>query len=346
MKNNILFENKRQIELLEKYYNIDNENKIISIDLHYQKVSDILLTNEGNINYPLFKNEIIETVNNAIKRTPRDFKINIVFDIEDYENYNPKQIIESFNDTLELGQYSARRSKQTKNLIAAILILIGIILLFFMIIGNNNNWFKEGIRSDIISEVIDIAAWVFIWEAVTMLFLEQPEQSKLALLIRRKVVQITMLKSGIKEPLYVENTNSIFNNWEDESKIKKFGRNCLLISSSSFLFLAIFNIYNLFSILLKNDLSTPKIIISVIVTIISCVISILAGLGGIFKYIGKKNILANFVQPYAIFLTIIIIINIVINSIYFNYVGLISIIPSFIINILYIIGYKIEKHRK
>ena len=346
MKNNILFENKRQIELLEKYYNIDNENKIISIDLHYQKVSDILLTNEGNINYPLFKNEIIETVNNAIKRTPRDFKINIVFDIEDYENYNPKQIIESFNDTLELGQYSARRSKQTKNLIAAILILIGIILLFFMIIGNNNNWFKEGIKSDIISEVIDIAAWVFIWEAVTMLFLEQPEQSKLALLIRRKVVQITMLKSGIKEPLYVENTNSIFNNWEDESKIKKFGRNCLLISSSSFLFLAIFNIYNLFSILLKNDLSTPKIIISVIVTIISCVISILAGLGGIFKYIGKKNILANFVQPYAIFLTIIIIINIVINSIYFNYVGLISIIPSFIINILYIIGYKIEKHRK
>lgn len=346
MKNNILFENKRQIELLEKYYNIDNENKIISIDLHYQKVSDILLTNEGNINYPLFKNEIIETVNNAIKRTPRDFKINIVFDIEDYENYNPKQIIESFNDTLELGQYSARRSKQTKNLIAAILILIGIILLFFMIIGNNNNWFKEGIKSDIISEVIDIAAWVFIWEAVTMLFLEQPEQNKLALLIRRKVVQITMLKSGIKEPLYVENTNSIFNNWEDESKIKKFGRNCLLISSSSFLFLAIFNIYNLFSILLKNDLSTPKIIISVIVTIISCVISILAGLGGIFKYIGKKNILANFVQPYAIFLIIIIIINIVINSIYFNYVGLISIIPSFIINVLYIIGYKIEKHIK
>lgn len=284
----ILFENKRQIELLEKYYNIDNENKIISIDLHYQKVSDILLTNEGNINYPLFKNEIIETVNNAIKRTPRDFKINIVFDIQDYENYNPKQIIESFNDTLELGQYSARRSKQTKNLIATILILIGIILLFFMIIGNNNNWFKEGIKSDIISEVIDIAAWVFIWEAVTMLFLEQPEQNKLTLLIRRKVVQITMLKSGIKEPLYVENTNSIFNNWEDESKIKKFGRNCLLISSSSFLFLAIFNIYNLFSILLKNDLSTPKIIISVILTIISCVISILAGLGGIFKYIGKK----------------------------------------------------------
>lgn len=52
-KNNILFENKRQIELLEKYYNIDNDKKIINIDLHYQKTSDILLTNEGNNDYPL-----------------------------------------------------------------------------------------------------------------------------------------------------------------------------------------------------------------------------------------------------------------------------------------------------
>ena len=245
-KNKNLFENKRQIELLEKYYNIDNDKKIINIDLHYQKTSDILLTNEGNNDYPLFRNEIIETINNSIERTPRDYKVNIILDIEDYENYKPKQIIESFNDTLELGQYSARRGKQLKNLIASILILIGIILLFFMIIGKNNNWFEEGIKSDIISEVIDIAAWVFIWEAVTMIFLEQPEQNKFALKIRRKVVQITMLKKGNNEPLYLENTNSIFNNWEGESKIKSVGRNCLLISSSAYLFLALFNIYNLF----------------------------------------------------------------------------------------------------
>ena len=342
----ILFENKRQIELLEKYYNIYNENKIISIDLHYQKVSDILLTNEGNINYFLFKNEIIETVNNAIKRTPRDFKINIVFDIEDYENYNPKQIIESFNGTLELGQYSARRGKQLKNLIASILILVGIILLFFMIIGKNNNWFEEGIKSDIISEVIDIAAWVFIWEAVTLIFLEQPEQNKFALKIRRKVVQITMLKKGNNEPLYLENTNSIFNNWEGESKIKSVGRNCLLISSSAYLFLALFNIYSLCKYLLANDLTIFTIATLIIFTIISSGVSILAGLGGLFKYIGKKNVLANFVRPYAIFLSIIIIINIIINSIDFNYFGLLSIIPSFLINILYIIGYRIDKDIK
>lgn len=342
----ILFENKRQIELLEKYYNIDNENKIISIDLHYQKVSDILLTNEGNINYFLFKNEIIETVNNAIKKTPRDFKINIVFDIEDYENYNPKQIIESFNDTLELGQYSARRGKQLKNLIASILILVGIILLFFMIIGKNNNWFEEGIKSDIISEVIDIAAWVFIWEAVTMIFLEQPEQNKFALKIRRKVVQITMLKKGNNEPLYLENTNSIFNNWEGKSKIKSVGRNCLLISSSAYLFLALFDIYSLCKYLLANDLTIFTIATLIIFTIISSGVSILASLGGLFKYIGKKNVLANFVRPYAIFLSIIIIINIIINSIDFNYFGLLSIIPSFLINILYIIGYRIDKDIK
>lgn len=345
-KNKNLFENKRQIELLEKYYVVDNDKKIINIDLHYPKSSDILLNNEGNINCPLFKNEILETVNNSIERTPKDYKVNIIFDIEDYENYNPKQIIESFNDTLELGQYSARRGKQLKNLIASILILVGIILLFFMIIGKNNNWFEEGIKSDIISEVIDIAAWVFIWEAVTMIFLEQPEQNKFALKIRRKVVQITMLKKGNNEPLYLENTNSIFNNWEGESKIKSVGRNCLLISSSAYLFLALFDIYSLCKYLLANDLTIFTIATLIIFTIISSGVSILAGLGGLFKYIGKKNVLANFVRPYAIFLSIIIIINIIINSIDFNYFGLLSIIPSFLINILYIIGYRIDKDIK
>ncbi|MEI3536853.1 MAG: hypothetical protein V8R16_09085 [Bacilli bacterium] len=345
-KNKNLFENKRQIELLEKYYVVDNDKKIINIDLHYPKSSDILLNNEGNINCPLFKNEILETVNNLIERTPKDYKVNIIFDIEDYENYKPKQIIESFNDTLELGQYSARRGKQLKNLIASILILVGIILLFFMIIGKNNNWFEEGIKSDIISEVIDIAAWVFIWEAVTMIFLEQPEQNKFALKIRRKVVQITMLKKGNNEPLYLENTNSIFNNWEGESKIKSVGRNCLLISSSAYLFLALFDIYSLCKYLLANDLTIFTIATLIIFTIISSGVSILAGLGGLFKYIGKKNVLANFVRPYAIFLSIIIIINIIINFIDFNYFGLLSIIPSFLINILYIIGYRIDKDIK
>lgn len=345
-KNKNLFENKRQIELLEKYYVVDNDKKIINIDLHYPKSSDILLNNEGNINCPLFKNEILETINNSIERTPKDYKVNIIFDIEDYENYKPKQIIESFNDTLELGQYSARRGKQLKNLIASILILVGIILLFFMIIGKNNNWFEEGIKSDIISEVIDIAAWVFIWEAVTMIFLEQPEQNKFALKIRRKVVQITMLKKGNNEPLYLENTNSIFNNWEGESKIKSVGRNCLLISSSAYLFLALFDIYSLCKYLLANDLTIFTIATLIIFTIISSGVSILAGLGGLFKYIGKKNVLANFVRPYAIFLSIIIIINIIINSIDFNYFGLLSIIPSFLINILYIIGYRIDKDIK
>lgn len=345
-KNKNLFENKRQIELLEKYYVVDNDKKIINIDLHYPKSSDILLNNEGNISCPLFKNEILETVNNLIERTPKDYKVNIIFDIEDYENYKPKQIIESFNDTLELGQYSARRGKQLKNLIASILILVGIILLFFMIIGKNNNWFEEGIKSDIISEVIDIAAWVFIWEAVTMIFLEQPEQNKFALKIRRKVVQITMLKKGNNEPLYLENTNSIFNNWEGESKIKSVGRNCLLISSSAYLFLALFDIYSLCKYLLANDLTIFTIATLIIFTIISSGVSILAGLGGLFKYIGKKNVLANFVRPYAIFLSIIIIINIIINFIDFNYFGLLSIIPSFLINILYIIGYRIDKDIK
>ena len=97
---------------------------------------------------------------------------------------------------------------------------------------------------------------------------------------------------------------------------------------------------------MANDLTIFTIATLIIFTIISSSVSILAGLGDLFKYIGKKNVLANFVRPYAIFLSIIIIINIIINSIDFNYFGLLSIIPSFLINILYIIGYRLDKDIK
>ena len=42
-------------------------------------------------------------------------------------------------------------------------------------------WFGEGIKAEVIAETINIAAWVFVWEAVSMLFLEKSEQKIFAL---------------------------------------------------------------------------------------------------------------------------------------------------------------------
>lgn len=115
------------------------------------------------------------------------YKIELNLKVDDYEGYDPHKVIEAFNDTLELNQYKARKNRTHKELSSSILILSGILLLFLMAIGKNYSWFGEGVKEEIITEVIDIAAWVFIWEAVTLIFLQMNSQTKFTLSVKKEL---------------------------------------------------------------------------------------------------------------------------------------------------------------
>lgn len=340
--------NQRQIELFEKYYNVNKENKTVGFTLHYEKASDLLDTNFGNIKKPQFSEDALKNINSLIEKAPFGYKVEINFEINDYEGYDPKSIIESFNDTLELNQYSARKIKQRKELIASNLILIGIILLFIMVVGKAHNWFGEGIRTEIASEVINIAAWVFVWEAVTMLFLDFSEQKIFALKIKTKVSQISMMKKGDLEPLAVEESTQIFGKWENEGRIRRIGKVFLLISSFAFLFLAFYSIYQLYLSIIDPEFVISKLPLYILTTIISSLLFIFAGIGGISLYNGKNRRASNFVGPYSIFIFVAIIALLILASIFNSRKLIFSSISTVIINILYIIGYIIEKqaHKK
>lgn len=187
MKNEVKLEENRQLLLLKKYYEADEKNKIVTLRFYYDKASDLLNTCTSSFENPIFNDDALENINNVIQTIPAIFRVKIVFDINDYGGYNPKNIIQSFNDTLKLNQYSARRSRQKKHFIAVMLILFGVILLFAMVIGKNKNWFGEGTKVDVIAEIINITACVFVWEAVSMIFLERSEQRIFALRIRTRV---------------------------------------------------------------------------------------------------------------------------------------------------------------
>ncbi len=332
--------NARQIELFEEYYDINKEAKIVSYSLNFDKASDIF---DSSAKKPLFNNDVLESINSLIEKAPFGYKVNINFNITDYQGYNPKEIITSFNDTLELNQYVARRSRQKKEILASNLILIGVILLFVMVITKTNESFGEGLRTEIASEVINIAAWVFIWEAVTMLFLEHSKQNIFALKIRRRVSQITMFQTNNNQPLAIEKAGQIFGNWENEGKIKRTGKLFTLLSSFGFLFLSFYSFYKLYLNILNSKNDVLAIIIYIASTIVSSLLFLCAGLGGISLYKEKNNIVSKFVCPYAI-LIFIIIITIMIYAIISNDYKLISLgITTTIINLLYIVGYIIEE---
>ncbi len=335
----------RQIELYQEYYDVDEANKTIDISLHYEKASELLNLNMCKKEHPLFGKSFLEEVQEIIENAPIGYKLHLNFEIDDYEGYDPKVLIKSFNDTLELGQYNSRNEKQRKQWISAILVLIGILILFMMTIIKDNEILGEGIRSSIITEVMDIIAWVFVWEAATILFLDHSEQTKLTLFIKHRVSKIAMYQTGSENPLIVEEGNNVFSKWTDE-KVKKIGKYSLLISSSFILFMSFYNIYA-FIIQVKGDqIEKADFALNLIVLIITTILAILAGIAGILTFNGKKSKITKFVGIYAIILLVIVILQIIMTISYREPVYVVSAIFSFIFNLFYIFGYFVNKYAK
>lgn len=346
MKKETKLENTRQLLLLKKYYEVDEDNKIVTVDIHYDKASDFLNTNVGNIENPIIRDDALENVNNIIQNIPVAFKVKINFNIKDYEGYDSKNIIQSFNDTLELNQYTSRRNRQKKNLIAASLILVGVILLCFMVIGKNLNWFGEDTKAEVIAEIINIAAWVFVWEAVSMLFLEKSEQKIFALRIRTRVSEIVMLENETGKILSRESAQSIFGKWENEGNLKRYGKLATLVSSMILLFSSFYSFYELiYSIALIKDANWFLILFWVI-SFISSSAYLFAGIAGLRNYIGRRGGISKLMGLYVVILIAnftLLIINFVMTP---SFSLIFSSIGSIIINFLYISGYIIDKHYK
>ena len=346
VKKDTKFDNERQLLLLKKYYQVDEENKIITINVHYDKASDFLNTSIGNNNNPIIRDEALENVNSIIQSIPVVYKVRINFDIKDYENYNPKNIIQSFNDTLELNQYTSRRLRQRKNLIAATLILVGVILLCFMVIGKNKIWFGEGIKAEVIAETINIAAWVFVWEAVSMLFLEKSEQKIFALRIRTRVSEISMLETDRNNILACETAEAIFGKWDNESKLKRYSKMATLISSMILIFTSFYTLYSLITGIITNTFSGFFLIVVIVVSIISILAYFFAGIAGLRNYIGKINGISKFMGIYVAILILNYVITIIGQITNSNLSIIFSTIGSVVINFLYISGYIIDKYYK
>lgn len=335
--------NPRQIELFEKYHKVDRVNKIITITLHFDKATDLLMTSLGNENHYRFNTEVLENINEIIETIPIGYKVEISFDIDDYESFDAKNIIESFNDTLEMNQYASRKKRQRKDLIASNLILIGITLLFIMVLSKANSWFGAGIKTDITAEVINIAAWVFVWEAVTMLFLEHSDQNIFALKIKTKVAKLSFYRNN--SLLASEDAKDVFGNWLNESRVKRTGKIFTLISSFAFIFLAFYQIYACYYSLSQNNLKTEDLVLEIISSILALVLYLLAGLAGISLYKGNKKHI-RFVGIYSILLLIGLVVTLLNSIINTNMNLIFTSLSSIVVNIFYISGYFIEKYIK
>jgi len=301
---------RRQVELMKKRFDVDEEKKIVNLALNYEKVSDLLVTNIDT-KVPTFNREKFGKIKDVISEFPFDYKVNLDVKIDDYEDYNPEEILEGFNDAVELTVYSGNKDHRRKWVQITFLLVAGILVLFFIAQGLIQNW--KGISetaADVTKEILEITAWVFVWEAVSLAFLRPSEDRLISLTLAHKLNNVTFKdKNG-----NITAKEQYFESYENSYKEKKglvFGKYSLLVSGAAFFALGtanlitlLLNLINLFKPIEGSTTSTGTMvavnIVMAAITLSLVAAEILGGLSAICAYTGRVARLHRFVMPFGI----------------------------------------------
>ena len=284
----------RQIELIKKYYDLDEEKQIITISLNYDSIYEILSSDFKEKTRPQFSAELLEKISSIIDTFPTNYKVDIKLNIADYDGFDPEVILTSLNDKLEMLHYKSKIVNRKNRIIAIILVAVGISVLAFMQLNGLNSWLEKTGNADLILEILDITGWVFIWEAVSLLFLSPSEEGVLSLKFSKRVNHIELYQSGQLEPVASEDKEALIKNWVETNKLFRFFRGVLIGTSSAFLAVGMASIFSSFDTLysiasLPEGSDIASYIIFGSLTLLFALLSIFTGLFGIFNYVGKKN---------------------------------------------------------
>ena len=319
---------RRQFELMKKRFDVDEQNKIVKLDLYYDKADDVL---ESNIDtkVPTFNRDKFGRIKEIISDFPQEYKADVNIKIDDYQDYKPQDVLDGFNDAVELTHYSGNREHKKKWIQITFLLLAGIVLLTLLARGLIENLQLSENGTTVFKEVFDIASWVFIWEAVSLMFLSPSEDRIVSLTLARRLHVVSFLDKNNK-PVAKEHYLDSYALTAKERKLRIIGKYSLLVSGAAFLALGILDFASVFtdlpgSIQAINDAAgTPEQSLLVTMTVIFSVIQLLAalfetlgGFAAISAFIGKGRFY-KMVLPFGIitfiFHSVIIVLSIIYQS--------------------------------
>jgi|GEM_PF-5199522 len=191
-----------QLNLLSKYFDVDRKLKLVTIHLHYEKASDLIDSHIGKGDHYFYDADAFQEMIDLLKVVPNGYRVAFVYDIQDYEGTTPDLLMENLRDQIDMNYYEERRQIKRKRRGAFWLLLTGIAILVAMGLIHIYHVFGEGELADVIGEVLDLAGSVFVWEAVTVAFLETSEIRGRMFIARNRIASIAFASvpsSGLKE---------------------------------------------------------------------------------------------------------------------------------------------------
>ena len=279
----------RKLTLSKKYFPYDEENNIFEVDLHYESGDDLLDSHLSREHLPYFSHETYEEIDELLDRFPNDTYVNIDFTLKEVGTYTPVELLDAFNDGLEMQHYRGDREDKRRRLRACILVLAGISILIVLAFAKTEGWLGDlnSFHASLWSEVFDIAAWVFIWEAVSTMFLSPSEAKVFVYAFSHKVNQIAFYRESDDAPILIESKESALEQWDEEKMKNKIGKQMLLISGAVLMGLGLYGLFvtvgsrfEQVTNVSASSFATWQIALFKTISIVCCLLQIYVGLTG------------------------------------------------------------------
>ncbi len=161
-------------KMLKNYFQFDEDKKCVYVDLKFNSVDDLFDTSVGNFSSLMVNKDAVDTMDNILKMIPKRYCVEFIIKIKDTKNYPLDFIKKNFMTSMGLLNFMKYRDNHKKEIASISLLSFGILLLLLNVIFFGSNLFPNisGTWKNIASEILDIAAWVFVWEAITIYFIE------------------------------------------------------------------------------------------------------------------------------------------------------------------------------
>lgn len=270
----------RQLDLLSKYYEIDSENHLINIELHYEKASDLFEMDVVTKGTPKFKREILARISELLESVPENYKVDFSIKVDDYEGIKVDNILDSFKDQLEMFNFQIYKVKSGRMFTAVILTLVSVAILFVRQFLLNQQIIDDSI---LLTEMLDITAWVFLWEGVSTLFLRSDEYRDVSFRIIDHIKSFALLDKSNKEVAKME-SEQIKKEWVNVSRREKTARKTLLIAGAISFATGVITVVNLIPEFFRDQSNYTTFLMSAIAQIVMSVVGIIGGIGACSLY--------------------------------------------------------------
>ena len=157
----------------DSFFDIDKESNTAEVLLRYDRPGDIF-DQRYETKTPLMSQEFTDSIRDMLEMIPEKYKIDLTIRFSDPDGCDEQTLTEILRQNLRLEVCKASRKIHRKDIIASVLILIGAAFFAVMMLVHNV-WGRDTFLNDLLFYIADLATTVTIYEALSILLLQQGE---------------------------------------------------------------------------------------------------------------------------------------------------------------------------